>query len=143
MTTTAPTPADIQPPYVEGPSQILRWDTRDDGTLRLIAYQTETGTRHDLGALDDEVGRGCAGPVSEDLHRQAADLRERYDWIVIDGPPRGDGIVKACVIAADLVVVPIEPSGLSARASDRIVTLLAEAAIYRPALQARFVISRK
>ena len=82
----------------------------------------------------------CAEP---NLHRQVADLRERYDWIVIDGPPRGDGIVKACVIAADLVVVPIEPSGLSARAADRTVALLAEAAIYRPALQARFVVNRR
>lgn len=87
MTTTAPTAADIQPPYVEGPAQILRGETQDDGTVQLIAYQYETGTRHaldvshDLGAiaavitaldqaLDDEVGRGFAGPVSEDLHGQ-------------------------------------------------------------------------
>ena len=82
----------------------------------------------------------CAEP---NLHRQAADLSNRYDWILIDGPPRGDRIVKACMAAADLVVVPIEPSGLSARASDRIVTLLAEAETYRPGLPARFVISRK
>ena len=82
----------------------------------------------------------CAQP---NLHHQVADLRGRYDWIVIDGPPRGDDIVKACVIAADLVAVPIEPSGLSARAADRIVALLAEAAVYRPELQGRFVVNRR
>ena len=51
--------------------------------------------------------------------------------------------MKACLAAANLVVVPIEPSGLSARAADRIVKLVGEVQTLRPDLQARFVVSRK
>ena len=63
--------------------------------------------------------------------------------IVIDGTPRDDAITRSCLIAADIVVIPIEPSALSAWASDRTVGQVEEARIYRPDLQARIVISRK
>ena len=77
------------------------------------------------------------------LHREIARHKEHYDWTVIDGTPRDDAITRSCLIAADLVVIPIEPSALSAWASDRTVGQVEEARIYRPDLQARIVISRK
>lgn len=39
---------------------------------------------------------------------------------VIDGPPRGNALLRSCLAIADLCVIPIEPSGLSVRAADRI-----------------------
>ena len=77
------------------------------------------------------------------LHREIARHKEHYDWTVIDGTPRDDAITRSCLIAADIVVIPIEPSALSAWASDRTVGQVEEARIYRPDLQARIVISRK
>ena len=57
-------------------------------------------------------------------NREAARRRDRCDHILINGLPRGDAIVRSCLAAADLAAVPIEPSGLSARASNRIVELI-------------------
>jgi chromosome partitioning protein len=79
----------------------------------------------------------------KNLHKEVDRQRDIYDWIVIDGTPRDDAITRSCLIAADLVIIPIEPSALSAWASDRIVGQVEEARIYRPDLRAYFVISRK
>ena len=79
----------------------------------------------------------------KNLHQEVGRQRDGYDWIVIDGTPRDDAITRSCLIAADLVIVPIEPSALSAWASDRTVGQVEEARIYRPDLRAYFVISRK
>ena len=79
----------------------------------------------------------------KNLHKEVDRQREHYDWIVIDGTPRDDAITRSCIIAADLVIIPIEPSALSAWASDRTVGQVEEARIYRPDLRAFFVISRK
>ena len=79
----------------------------------------------------------------KNLHKEVDRQREHYDWIVIDGTPRDDAITRSCIIGADLVIIPIEPSALSAWASDRTVGQVEEARIYRPDLRAFFVLSRK
>ena len=79
----------------------------------------------------------------KNLHKEVARQQDLYDWIVIDGTPRDDAITRSCLIAADLVVIPIEPSALSAWASDRTVGQVEEARIYRPDLRVYFVVSRK
>ena len=121
----------------------VAWELAQAGASVLLMDADPQASATQWAGLRESTPFVTVAYAQPNLHRQAADLRDRYDWIVIDGPPRGDDIVKACVIAADLVVVPIEPSGLSARAADRTVALLAEAAIYRPALQARFVVNRR
>ena len=77
------------------------------------------------------------------LHTDVARLRRRFDRIVIDGPPRGDTLLRSCLAAADLCAIPIEPSGLSVRAADRILAMIEEVGAFRPELEARFVVSRK
>ena len=94
-------------------------------------------------ALRTETPFGVLACARADLHREAERLRPRCDHLVIDGPPRGDAVVRACLAAADLVAVPLEPSGLAARAADRTLALIGEARTFRPALQARFVVSRR
>ena len=46
----------------------------------------------------------------KNLHKEVDRQRDIYDWIVIDGTPRDDAITRSCLIAADLVIIPIEPS---------------------------------
>ena len=78
-----------------------------------------------------------------DLAGDVLALAEDFDHTVIDGGPRGEEIARACIIAADLVLVPVEPSGLSAWAADLTVRQIREARTYRPDLAAAFVVSRK
>ena len=50
--------------------------------------------------------------------------------------------MRSALLAADLVLIPVQPSPLDGWASAEMLTLLGEARIYRPDLKARFVLNR-
>ena len=81
--------------------------------------------------------------VQPDLYQEVDRVRGRFDHIVIDGPPRDDVLLRSCLAVADLCAIPIEPSGLSVRAADRVLALVGKVRPSRPGLRVRFVVSRK
>lgn len=85
---------------------------------------------------------GTVGLARDTLHREAPDLARDADHIVIDGPPRVAGLMRSALLAADLVLIPVQPSPLDGWASAEMLALVAEARIYRPDLLARFVLNR-
>ena len=50
--------------------------------------------------------------------------------------------MRSALLAADLVLIPVQPSPFDGWASAEMLALLAEARIYRPELAARFVLNR-
>ena len=79
-----------------------------------------------------------------------ASLREDTDFLaaghtytVIDGPPHAESIARSCIVASGMVLVPIEPSGLSTWASDLTVRQVKEAQELNQNLKCGFVVSRK
>ena len=54
----------------------------------------------------------------ENMARDAMQMATDYDHTIIDGPPHAERIARSCIAASDLVLLPIEPSGLSTWASD-------------------------
>jgi hypothetical protein len=50
--------------------------------------------------------------------------------------------MRSALLAADLVLIPVQPSPLDGWASAEMLALLSEARIYRPQLAARFVLNR-
>ena len=50
--------------------------------------------------------------------------------------------MRSALLAADLVLMPVQPSPFDGWASAEMLALLAEARIYRPELAARFVLNR-
>ena len=85
---------------------------------------------------------GVVGLARDTLHREAPELARDVDHVVIDGPPRVAGLMRSALLAADLVLIPVQPSPLDGWASAEMLALLAEARIYRPQLVARFVLNR-
>ncbi|MFC7706347.1 ParA family partition ATPase [Plastorhodobacter daqingensis] len=85
---------------------------------------------------------GIVGLARDTLHREAPDLARHADHVVIDGSPRVAGLMRSALLAADLVLIPVQPSPLDGWASAEMLALLAEARIYRPDLAARFVLNR-
>ncbi|KAB2792249.1 AAA family ATPase [Brucella anthropi] len=85
---------------------------------------------------------GTVGLARDTLHREAPELARDADHIVIDGPPRVAGLMRSALLAADLVLIPVQPSPFDGWASAEMLALLAEARIYRPQLIARFVLNR-
>lgn len=86
---------------------------------------------------------GALGLARETLHQEAPDLARRCDHIVIDGPPRIAALARSALLAADLVLIPVQPSAYDVWASAEMVALVREAQVFRPALRAAFVINRR
>ena len=85
---------------------------------------------------------GVVGLARDTLHREAPELARDADIVVIDGPPRVAGLLRSALLAADLVLIPVQPSPLDGWASAEMLALVAEARIYRSDLIARFVLNR-
>jgi hypothetical protein len=57
------------------------------------------------------VAGGCPFQVIAMARENMARLSHWLDFTVIDGPPHAEGITRSCIIASDIVVVPIELAG--------------------------------
>ena len=85
---------------------------------------------------------GVVGLARDTLHREAPELARGVDHVVIDGPPRVAGLTRSALLAADLALIPAQPSPFDGWASAEILRLIDEARIFRPGLVARFVLNR-
>lgn len=83
------------------------------------------------------------GLPRETLHLEAHDVAQHVDHVVIDGPPRVTALTRSALLAADVVLVPIQPSPYDIWASADMVELITEAQVFRPHLRAAFVINRR
>jgi len=85
---------------------------------------------------------GVVGLARDTLHREAPEMARDVDAVVIDGPPRVAGLMRSALLAADLVLLPVQPSPFDGWGSAEMLALLAEARVFRPRLAARFVLNR-
>lgn len=77
------------------------------------------------------------------LHRDLEKISAGYDHVIIDGPPRTSALTKSAMLAAQLVIIPVQPSPYDIWAARDIVDLAHEAAIYNPNLKAVFLVNRR
>src|SRR3546814_19477276 len=84
----------------------------------------------------DVCSSDLVGLARETLHEEVPDLAQRADHVVIDGPPRVTALARSAILAADLVLVPVQPSPFDVWASSEIVALVNEARLFKPWLRA-------
>lgn len=77
------------------------------------------------------------------IHKEIENLKQNYDHVVIDGPPRVTDLARSAIMASDIVVIPVQPSPYDIWAADDVVKLIAEAMVYKESLKSCFVINRK
>jgi chromosome partitioning protein len=77
------------------------------------------------------------------LHRDLPALAADYQHVVIDGPPRATDLTRSAILAADVVVIPVQPSPYDVWACAEIVALLKEATVFKENLKAVFTVNRK
>ena len=77
------------------------------------------------------------------LHKELTPIYADYTDIVIDGPPRFHELAKSIILAADLVLVPVQPSPPDVWATAETVDLVNEARVFKEKLKSAIVINRK
>lgn len=109
----------------------------------LLIDADKQGSAGTWASLRDEAPFQVVSMARTNMARDALKLAGDYTHTIIDGPPHAEEIARSCIIASDFVALPIEPSGLSAWASDLTVRQVREAQDFKPTLKCGFVVSRK
>jgi chromosome partitioning protein len=113
------------------------------GQKVLLIDADKQGTSSDWASLRSENRFAVVSMARENMALDAIKIAADYDFTLIDGPPHADTISRSCIVASDLVIVPIEPGGASRWSSNLTVRQLQEAQALKPTLKCGFVVSRK
>jgi chromosome partitioning protein len=96
-----------------------------------------------LAVRDDSAPFQILGLSKAILHREIPNLAGDYDQIIIDGPPRNYEVTRSAIAAADLIVIPVQPSGADFWAARDTVKLVKEAHSFKETQKSVFLVTRK
>jgi len=113
------------------------------GQRVLLIDADKQATSSHWASLRSESRFTVVSMARENMALDAMKIAADYDFTLIDGPPHADAISRSCIVASDLVIVPIEPGGASRWSSDLTVNQLKEAQQFKPTLKCGFVVTRK
>jgi chromosome partitioning protein len=113
-------------------SKVLLVDADPQGSARDWAAAREKEPLFPVVGLDRPT-------IHRDLPRLAAD----YDHVIIDGAPRVTDLARSAMLAADLVLIPVQPSPYDVWACAEIIDLLKDASVFTEKLKSVFIINRK
>ena len=88
------------------------WANRDQRVMLIDADPQGSALDWSQARAREGLPRRFAviGLARDTLHREAPELARGADHVVIDGPPRVAGLMRSAVLAADLVLIPVQPS---------------------------------
>ena len=113
------------------------------GQKVLLIDADKQGTASTWASLRTESAFQVVSLSRENMARDAMKLSAGFDFTIIDGPPQAETISRSCIVASDLVALPIEPGGASRWSSDLTIRQVKEAQELKPTLKCGFVVSRK
>lgn len=115
-----------------------------DGARVLLIDADPQGSALDWAAArEGEPIFSVVGLPRATVHKEIDQIGQGYDHIVIDGPPRVTDLARSAIMAADVVLIPVQPSPYDIWAADEVVKLIQEAGVYKENLKAAFVVNRK
>jgi chromosome partitioning protein len=77
------------------------------------------------------------------IHKQLPMLAVNYAYTFIDGPPLVGEVARSAIIASNLIVIPVQPSGPDKWSTKTILDLVTEARVFKDNLKAVIAINRK
>lgn len=116
-----------------------------EGAKVLLIDADQQASASDWGNVRGETPAPfqIVGMARANMARDAMTLANDFDYTIIDAPPHDGAVTRGVIIACDVVVIPIEPSGLSTWAADKTVSQVREAMLIKPSLKCGIVVSRK
>ena len=116
---------------------------RDGSRVLLIDGDPQGSSLDWAAAREGEPLLSVVGLPRPTIHKEIAQIGQGYDHVVIDGPPRVTDLARSAIMAADVVLIPVQPSPYDIWAADEVVRLIDEARVFKDGLKAAFVVNRK
>jgi chromosome partitioning protein len=113
------------------------------GTVMLIDADPQGSARDWAAAREGKPPFAVVGLDRPTIHRDLPAIAQNYTHVVIDGPPRVTELARSAIIAADIVIIPVQPSPYDVWAAQEVVNLIKEASVFKESLKSVFVINRK
>jgi len=113
------------------------------GAKTLLIDADPQGTASSWASLREQPDFQTVAMSRDNMAPEIMQLSEAYDHIVIDGPPRAERIARAIMMAADMVVMPIEPSAASIWAAKETVEQLRDAKLIKESQKSVFLVTRR
>ncbi len=129
-------------------------------TLSIHLASTYSLAGHKVLLIDSDVQRSAldwaasreADPIfnvvgisTNTIHKEIPLLKDNFDFIIIDGPPRVYDVAKSSIAASDFILIPVQPSPYDVWSAKEVVDLYNEVkeplSIYKK-VYASFVINR-
>lgn len=107
----------------------------------------EWRNRNEESLLPFEIIQLASASIHREIPRLTAN--SRYELVLIDCPPgaaenRGHGaITRSALLAADFVIIPVQPTPMDFLATAIMVPLLTDVAAFKPSLRTLLLVSRK
>jgi chromosome partitioning protein len=95
------------------------------------------------GARDEAAPFIIVGMARDNLHKELTALAKDFDHCVIDTAPRVSALARSAILAADVVLCPLQPSSFDVWAVSETATLIQEAKQFKPDIKAGFIVNRK
>jgi len=103
------------------------------------------------GGEDNLLGFDVVALPNSTLHKDLPSLAARSDYevILIDCPPggahrsRADDITRSALLAATVVLIPVQPSPLDYQAAVTMLPLLQDTVLYKPDLKVWILVNRR
>jgi chromosome partitioning protein len=116
---------------------------RSPNKVLLVDSDPQGSARDWANAREDDLPFMVVGLDRPTIHRDLPLMAQDYDYVVIDGAPRVSDLARSGILAADLVVIPVQPSPYDIWAVAETVKLIDEASVFKETLKSVFVINRK
>lgn len=110
----------------------------------LLVDSDPQGSARDWAAMrTSEMPFSVVGLDRPTIHRDLPAIAKSYRHVVIDGPPRVSDLARSAIMAANVVLIPVQPSPYDVWATDKVIHLIQEASVYKEKLKPVFVVNRK
>ena len=114
-----------------------------DGADVLLVDSDPQGSARDWAAVREDQPLTVVGLDRPTIDRDVRNVARKVDFVVIDGAPQAADLAISAIKAADIVLIPVQPSPYDIWAAADLVELIRQRmAITDGRLQAVFVVSR-
>jgi chromosome partitioning protein len=112
-------------------------------TQMLLKHHPQGSARDWAASRQSEPLFSVMGIDRPSIHKEIPLLSPNYDHILIDGPPRVTDLARSAIVAADIVLIPVQPSPYDVWAAKEVIDLIKEASVFKESLKSVFVVNRK